>query len=132
MANIEKNMPQTPVAGEKKESALQTAKKVFKITGKVLFRLRKIFMAIPVVYAALRLAEYCRENLPEMVGLDIQASGEFAHLIEREQAIEGCLVITGACLVLMLFSRRSVYPWIISMFTLILPVLLLMVNYFHG
>jgi len=67
-----------------------------------------------------------------MVGLDIQASGEFAHLVEREQAIEGCLIITGACLVLMLFSRRSVYPWIISIFTLILPVLLLMVNYFHG
>lgn len=132
MANIENNMPKPQVADENKDSALQTAKKVLKIIGKVLFRLRKIFMAIPVVYAALRLAEYCRENLPEMVGLDIQASGEFAHLIEREQAIEGCLVITGACLVLMLFSRRSVYPWIISMFTLILPVLLLMVNYFHG
>ena len=132
MANIENNMPKPQVADEKKGSALDKAKKVFRIIGMVLFRLRKIFMAIPVVYAALRLAEYCREKLPEMVGLDIQASGEFAHLIEREQAIEGCLVITGACLVLMLFSRRSVYPWIISMFTLILPVLLLMVNYFHG
>ena len=132
MANIEKNKPQTQVADVQNGNALQTTKKVFKIIGTVIFRLRKIFMAIPVVYAALRLADYCRENLPEMVGLDIQASGEFAHLIEREQAIEGCLVITGACLVMMLFSRRSVYPWIISIFTLILPVLLLMVNYFHG
>jgi len=132
MANIEKNMPQTQVADVKNAGVWQTIKKVFRIIGMVLFRLRKIFMAIPVVYAALQLAEYCRENLPEMVGLDIQASGEFAHLVEREQAIEGCLIITGACLVLMLFSRRSVYPWIISIFTLILPVLLLMVNYFHG
>ena len=132
MANIEKNMPQTQAADVKNASVWQTIKKVFRIIGMVLFRLRKIFMAIPVVYAALQLADYCRENLPEMVGLDIQASGEFAHLVEREQAIEGCLIITGACLVLMLFSRRSVYPWIISIFTLILPVLLLMVNYFHG
>ncbi len=132
MANIEKNMPQTQAADVKKASVWQTIKKVFRIIGMVLFRLRKIFMAIPVVYAALQLADYCRENLPEMVGLDIQASGEFAHLVEREQVIEGCLIITGACLVLMLFSRRSVYPWIISIFTLILPVLLLMVNYFHG
>ena len=132
MANIEKKMPQAQAVYEKKGDVLQTVKKVFKIIGQVLFRLRKIFMAIPVVYAALRLADYCRENLPEMVGLDIQASGEFAHLIEREQAVNGCLIITGACLVLMLFSRRSVYPWIISIFTLILPVLLLMVNYFHG
>ena len=132
MANIEKNMPQTQVADERKGNALQTTKKVFKIIGKVLFRLRKIFMAIPVVYAALQLADYCRENLPEMVGLDIQASGEFAHLIEREQAIEGCLVITGACLVLMLFSRRSVYPWIISIFSLVLPLLIWVTNVFPG
>ena len=129
MANIEKEMTQT---AEKKGGILQTTGKVFKTIGVWLFRLRKIFMAIPVVYAALQLADYCRENLPEMVGLDIQASGEFAHVIEREQAVNGCLIITGACLVLMLFSRRTIYPWIISMFTLILPVLLLLVNYFHG
>ena len=132
MANIEKERHEPQVTEEKKGNALQTTGKVFKNIGIWLFRLRKIFMAIPVVYAALQLADYCRENLPEMVGLDIQASGEFAHLIAREQAVNGCLMVTGACLVLMLFSRRSVYPWIISMFTLILPVLLLMVNYFHG
>ena len=131
MANTEKELTQSQTT-EKKSSALKTTGKVIKTIGVWLFRIRAIFMAIPVLLAAVRLAAYCRENLPEMVGLDIHASGEFAHMIERDQAIHGCLMVTGACLVMMLFSRRTVYPWIISIFTLVLPVLLLMVNYFHG
>ena len=31
-------------------------------------------------------------------------------------------------LVLMLFSRKALYPWAVSIFTLILPVLLLVSN----
>jgi len=36
--------------------------------------------------------------------------------------------VTAACLVLMFTSRKALYPWAVSIFTLILPVLLLISN----
>lgn len=95
-----------------------------------IFRLRKVFMVVPVLWAALELAIYSRDNLPETVGFNIQASGEFAQMISRDTAVYGPLGLTCACLVLVLLSRRTVYPWIISIFTLVLPVLILMLNSF--
>ena len=96
--------------------------------GTVLFRLRKIVMAVPVVYAALRLAFYNRENLPEQVGINLQSSGEFAQMISRDMAVMGPLGLTVACLLLMFCSRKAMYPWAISIFTLALPLLILFSN----
>ena len=96
----------------------------------ILFSLRKLFMVVPVLWAALELAIYSRENLPETVGFNIQASGEFAQVISRDVAVYGPLGLTCACLVLVLLSRRTIYPWIISIFTLISPILILMLNSF--
>lgn len=104
------------------------AKLIFRRIGKVIYHLRKVFMAIPVVYYALKLAAYNMENLPEMVGIDLQSSGEFAQMIARDTAVYGPLAVTAACLALMLVSRKAVYPWIISIFSLILPLLLLLTN----
>ncbi len=96
--------------------------------GTMLFRLRKIVMAVPVVYAALKLASYNRANLPEQVGINLQSSGEFAQMISRDMAIMGPLGLTAACLLLMLCSRKAMYPWAISIFTLALPLLILLTN----
>ena len=96
----------------------------------IVFSLRKLFMVIPVLLAALQLAIYSRDNLPETVGFNIQASGEFAQVISRDTAIYGPLALTCICLVLVLLSRRTVYPWIISIFSLSLPILILMLNSF--
>ena len=98
--------------------------------GLWVFKLRKLFMGLPVLLAALQLAIYSREHLPETVGFDIQASGEFAQMISRDTAVYGPLALTCICLVLMLMSRRTIYPWIISIFTLTLPVLILALNMF--
>ena len=98
------------------------------LIGVWLFRLRKFVMAAPVVYYALKLADYNREHLPEQVGLNLQATGEFAQFISREMAVMGPLALTAGCLVLMLFSRKATYAWTISVFTLALPVLLLISN----
>lgn len=98
--------------------------------GLWVFKLRKLFMGLPVLLAALQLAIYSRENLPETVGFDIQASGEFAQVISRDTAIYGPLALTCICLVLMLLSRRTIYPWLISIFSLTLPVLILALNVF--
>lgn len=101
---------------------------VVTVLGRVLFRLRKVVMAAPVVYYALKLAAYNSGNLPEMVGLNLQSTGEFAEMITRDAAVNGPLVVTAACLVLMFCSRKSLYPWLISIFSLALPLLLLITN----
>lgn len=85
-------------------------------------------MAAPVVYAAIRLASYNGQHLPEQVGLDLQSTGEFAMTVSRQLAVMGPLGLTAACLLLMFCSRKAMYPWAISIFTLALPALLLVSN----
>lgn len=96
--------------------------------GAVLFRLRKLVLAAPVVYWALKLAAYNREHLPDMVGIDLQSSGAFAQVISKDLAVMGPLGLTAACLLLMFCSRKAMYPWAISIFTLALPLLILFSN----
>ena len=96
--------------------------------GSVLFRLRKIVLAVPVVYWALKLAAYNRENLPEQVGINLLSSGEFEQMISRDMAVLGPLGLTVACLLLMFCSRKAMYPWAISIFSLALPLLILITN----
>ncbi len=96
--------------------------------GSILFRLRKLVLAAPVVYAAVKLAYYNRVHLPEQVGINIQSTGEFAQMITRDMAVMGPLGLTAACLLLMLCSRKALYPWAISIFTLVLPILILFSN----
>lgn len=103
-------------------------KPVLRQIWKVLYHLRKIVLAVPVVFMALRLAFYNLAHLPEQVGLNLQANGEFAEMISREMAVYGPLAVTAGCLLLMFLSRKSIYPWIISLFSLVLPVLLLVTN----
>ena len=96
--------------------------------GTVLFRLRKLVLAAPVIYGALRLALYNRAHLPEEVGINLQSSGAFAQMISRDMAVMGPLGLTAACLLLMSCSRKALYPWAISIFTLALPLLILFSN----
>ena len=102
---------------------------LFKI-GKYLFKLRSVLLAIPVVYAAVRLAMYAWENLPEQVGINLMESGEYALLVSRNTAIMGSLAVTALCLLMMFVSKRTIYPWLISIFSLVLPILLIVTNIF--
>ena len=101
---------------------------VIRILFLALYRLRGILLAIPVVFAALRLAAYNSEHLPLMVGLNLQSNGEFTQMISRQAAVSGPLMLTGLCLALMIFSRKTLYPWLISVFSLVVPILLLFTN----
>ena len=100
--------------------------------GKWIYRLRGFFMAIPVALAALYLAAQNMSRLPEEVGINLQANGEYAFLISRGLAVMAPLVVTGVCLVMMWMSRRTIYPWIISIFSLVLPILIWITNVFPG
>lgn len=113
------------------DKAKQTVGKINRIISAVgtwLFRLRKPVMAVPVVYYAVKLAQYNRLHLPEQVGVNLQSTGEFAQYISRDLAVMGPLALTGGCLILMFCSRKAMYSWAISIFTLALPLLLLLSN----
>lgn len=112
----------------KVKNAISKINSVINTVGTWLFRLRKPVMAAPVVYYALKLAAYNSSHLPEQVGIDLQSTGEFAQTIGRELAVMGPLCLTLACLLLMFCSRKAMYAWAISIFTLTLPLLLLFSN----
>lgn len=103
-------------------------KNVIGVIVMCLYRLRKVFLAIPVVYYALKIAKYNLANLPQKVGVNLQSTGEFALYLSRNAAVMGPLILTGGCLVMMFFSRKAMYPWAVSIFTLLLPLLLLVSN----
>lgn len=105
---------------------------VITVIVRCIFKLRKIFMAIPVVYLAVQIASLNMERLPEAVGLNIQSSGEFAVMVTREYAVYGPLGLTAFCLLLMFCSRKTLFPWVISIFTLVLPYLIYFTNLYQG
>ena len=105
---------------------------VITIICRCIFKLRKIFMAIPVVYLAVQIANANMERLPEAVGMNLQSTGEFAMKVTREYAVYGPLGITAFCLLLMFFSRKTLFPWVISIFTLVLPYLIYFTNFYRG
>lgn len=113
---------------EKVKAVIGKINSVINFIAVWLYRLRKIVLAAPVAYYALKLADYNREHLPEQVGLNLQSTGEFAQFISREMAVMGPLALTLGCLAMMFCSRKASYAWAISAFTLALPILLLISN----
>ena len=123
---VNEGKPQTGFS--KVKDVIGKINRIINLIGLWLFRLRKFVLAAPVVYYALKLAEYNRTHLPEKVGINLQSTGEFAQYISRNMAVMGPLALTGGCLVLMFCSRKAMYSWAISVFTLALPLLLLLSN----
>ena len=109
-------------------STFQKIWDVIRILCLAVYRLRSVFLAIPVILVALRLAAYNSEHLPLLVGLTLQTTGEFAKTISRQTAVTFPLFLTGGCLVLTFLSKKSLYPWLISIFSLAIPIMLLITN----
>ncbi len=74
---------------EKFKTVMSKVNSVINLIGVWLFRLRKFIMAAPVVYAAIRLASYNGQHLPEQVGLDLQSTGEFAMTVKPSAGGDG-------------------------------------------
>ena len=109
--------------------AYKKIEEVVSVIYRCIYRLRKFILAAPVVYYALKFAGQNMERLPEMVGFNIQSNGEFAAMVSREYAVYGPVGVTFFCLLLMFCSRKVLYPWIISIFTLVLPFLIYYTNF---
>ena len=121
---------QLPLWLEKTLNVFRAIGRVLASIGKWIYRLRGLFMAIPVVLASLYLATQNMARLPEEVGINLLANGQYEYLISRGLAVMGPLVITGVCLVMMFLSRSTIYPWLISIFSLVLPWLIWITNVF--
>ena len=117
------------------EAYLDTLQKIWsyvKICGQWIYKLRSVILAIPVVIAAISLAIDNAARLPMFVGINLQANGEYAMMIERNVAVMVPLLITVGSLLMMFLSRKVLYPWLVSVFSLVVPILLWITNIFPG
>lgn len=105
-------------------------KKAFRVVWRNIYRMRKVVLVLPVAAIAVILAIYNLANLPPLVGFDMQTNGEFAIQIIRELAVLGPLAITAVCLLLVFASKRILTPWLVSVFSLLVPVAILITNVF--
>lgn len=119
-----------PADGKSWKSVLVTVVNICEEVGVYLFHFRKLLLCLPVVLASIYLARVNWTQLPDQVGISLMANGQFADLVSKEAAVYGPMGVTAVCLLLMVCSRRALYPWLISVFTLILPILILVTNIF--
>ncbi len=122
---------------EKKQGFMDKYGPALERTGDVLagiwrwaYRLRSVVLAIPVAVGAVVLAIRNMALLPPEVGLWLEASGEYALSVGRGVAVLGPLAVTAVCLLMMFISRRVLYPWLVSLFSLVLPLLIWVINVF--
>ena len=104
--------------------------------GVYMFRLRSILLAAPVAAAAFILGSQNMQRLPEQVEitkLAFNPDADFAlfgflemttDYITRDVAVYGPAALTAVCLIMMMCSKRTLYPFVISIFTLCLPLVL--------
>ena len=118
-----------PVLSQIRQVASQTSKTLI-TAWNYLKKFQKIFLAVPVGTMAVILALNNLVKLPAVVGLNLQTSGEFEIQIAREIAALGPMAITALCLLLMFCSKRTLTPWLVSVISLILPLLILVTNTF--
>lgn len=102
--------------------------KVLKTIGIYIYKLRGLLMVMPVIIAAVILACYNLNHLGPNVGLNLQVDGGFETIVSRATAVLVPLGITGVCVALTVISRKPLYPWLISVFSLVLPVLIYVIN----
>ncbi len=100
----------------------------FRIAWSYLYRLRTVFMAVPVGVAAILLALQNLGRLPDSVGIWLLTNGEFYMLVPKELAVVAPVAVTALCILLVLCSKKALYPWLISIFTLVLPLLIYYTN----
>ncbi|MBR4971510.1 MAG: hypothetical protein IKY59_00900 [Oscillospiraceae bacterium] len=115
---------------------LQVLGSSFYKIGLYMYRLRSILLAAPVAAAAMLLAQQNLKRLPETVEitrLSVNPDAELAlfgflemttEYITRDMAVYGPAMITAVCLLMMMLSKRTLYPFIISIFSLCIPLVL--------
>ena len=115
--------------GEEK-TGMEKVMDVLHHIGLWIYRLRGVIISLPVVVAALKLARINYELLPDAVGIDLQTSGAYSQIVTKEVAVYGPLAVTALCLLMVLMSRKTAYPWLVSVMSLLIPLIILITNIF--
>lgn len=118
------------IAEKYKQFKKSNVAQVIGMTFRWAYNLRSILLSIPVAVVALALAVRNLTQLPAEVGIVLQANGEYQWVIGRGVAAIVPLLITALCIAMMLLSKKVLYPWLISVFSLALPLVLWLSNMF--
>ena len=107
--------------------------RTFSNLWKYIFWFRSVVLGAPLGAAAVILAAYNRTRLPETLSyikVMVDAESEDALMglfvmtteyISRDLAVAIPMLMTAVCIVLMLFSKRMLFPFMIGLLTLALP-----------
>ena len=91
-------------------------------------KFKHFILAIPVAAGAVILAIRNIGALPKRVGFGLQLDGTFNFVVPRGIAVLGPVAVTAMCLLLMFCSKRVLTPWLVSVFSLVLPILIWIIN----
>lgn len=94
------------------------------------WRYRGVILAAIVLVLSVAVAVASLAQLPDMVGVDLQSDGSFSFMVPKLIAVLFPFLITLISLFFVLISKRPMYPWLISLFTLSIPLLLYITNVF--
>ena len=90
-----------------------------------IFRLRSVALSIPVAVLAIILAI---NNAAALPGPLLIGAGQNVITITKPVLVMGPLALTSFSILMTLFSKRVIYPWVISLFSLVLPLFLVFSN----
>lgn len=111
----------------------KTCRKIWKTVRRIsakIYHYRAAILAAVVVLCSVTLAVVSMARLPEQVGINLLSDGSFSFMIPKLLAVLIPFLITLVSLVFLLISKRTLYPWLVSLFTLTIPLLVLVTNIF--
>lgn len=113
------------------KACVKVLRKVWKVVSTVwsyIYRLRGLLLTAPVIIAAVVLACMNYTNLPETVGINFMSTGDFSYSMGRLPAVLLPLGLTTVCVVLTVCSKKTMFPWLVSVFSLSLPLVIYLIN----
>lgn len=132
MKNNEKKRISIP--GIRKEDR-EKEENLFKAICKWVYKLRSVFLSIPVAFASVILALTNLARLPNVITVYMPAVKDGVLALSTMELARGGavllpLLLTAACIVMVLLSRRVLYPWLISLLTLAVPIFFYYISIF--
>lgn len=109
---------------------IRTAWKLIRKICAKIYHYRAVILAVAVVACSVVLAVMSMAMLPEQVGINLLTDGSFSFMVPKILAVLFPFLITLVSLFFLLISKRTLYPWLISLFTLTIPALILVTNIF--
>lgn len=107
---------------------LRELKQVLHVTWSYLYRLRSVFLALILALATLWVMLWCSPRIPDSVGIYLMENGQFFLLVPKQITILGSVAITASCVLMMFCTKKPLYPWLIGVFSLILPFFFIFTN----